>query len=454
MTMMTATVAYAADLEPRDTRTTEGNAITTEEAYELAVDSNEWENWPEGPKTYGEADIIMDADTGAILYAKNIDGKAYPASITKVLTMLIALENGNLEDKVSFSAESVNGVPLGYAHIGMKVGEEISLKDALYGMMLASANEVAYSIGESVGKNAGKDYNWFIQKMNERAKELGAVNSNFLNTNGLDNEEHYTTARDMALITKELLKHPEFEEICQTLQYSIAETNMQSESRVFQQNHKMLYHSHEYYDERVIAGKTGYTDSAKNTLITCTDDGTMRFICVALKTHGTNVYADTSALINYAYDNFEKITLSPQDVSDDIESFTDEKSVTVPKGVRLEDLKMTLVEDEKDHTVGTAVYEYNGRIVGELSVTFSQKYLKNHNYDTDQEVKNKDTEPIKENKVIYKYVLYGLYAIIAIIVVLFIVLIILIQMQQKRARERRRRKKAAARRRKMQNKRR
>ena len=260
----------------------------------MSVDSNTWEGWPAGPQTYGEANIVMDAGTGAILYAKNIDGKSYPASITKVLTMLVALENGKLDDIVTFSKDSVYSVPYSYAHIGMKEEEQICLEDALYGMMLASANEVAYSIGESVGQNLGKDYNWFIEKMNERCKELGGLNSNFVNTNGLDDENHYTTARDMALITQELLmNHPEFETISQTLQYTIPATNITSETRTFQQVHKMFYQSNEHYDERVIAGKTGYTDIARNTLITCADDGNLKLICVNLKTHGTNVYPDT-----------------------------------------------------------------------------------------------------------------------------------------------------------------
>ena len=114
----------------------------TQQAYDMKIASNELENWPEGPATYGEAGIVMEAKSGAILYAKNIDGKAYPASITKILTALVALENGNLDDKITITQNSVDCVAEGDAYIGMIAGEEISLNDALHALLMASANEL------------------------------------------------------------------------------------------------------------------------------------------------------------------------------------------------------------------------------------------------------------------------------------------------------------------------
>ena len=180
--------------------------------------------------------------------------------------------------------------------------------------------------------------------MNERCKELGGLNSNFVNTNGLDDDNHYTTARDMALIARELLiNHPEFEQVSQTLQYTIPATSM-SDARTFQQNHKMFYQSHKNYDARVIAGKTGYTDRCKNTLVTCAQDGDRKLICIALKTHGTNVYNDTENLLNYGFDNFEQLDVASLETSEDIASFTSGSKVMVPKGVTFSDLKMTLAD--------------------------------------------------------------------------------------------------------------
>ena len=134
--------------------------------YQMEVQSNSWKNWPEGPGTYGEAAIVMDAGTGAILYAKNIDAHHYPASITKVLTTLVALQNGSLADPVSFSHESVAFLKPDESSIGMKEGNQLTLEQALYATLLASANEVAYAVGENVGTASGHDYTWFIEEMN------------------------------------------------------------------------------------------------------------------------------------------------------------------------------------------------------------------------------------------------------------------------------------------------
>lgn len=442
-TSICSSAVFAAD--PIDTRTAEGKAISTDAAYAMNVDSNSWQNWPQGPQTYGEANIILDAETGAILFAKNIDGKAYPASITKVLTMLVALENSNLDDTVTFSRDSIYSVPYSYAHIGMKEDEKISMEDALYGMMLASANEVAYSIGESVGQNLGYDYDWFIKKMNERCKELGGLNSNFMNTNGLDHEEHYSTARDMALITQELLmNHPEFEKVTQTLQYSIGATNLTTESRTFQQNHKMFYQSNQHYDERVIAGKTGYTDAALNTLITCADDGNMKLISVNLKTHGTNVYPDTKNLLNYGFDNFEHIDVSPLETSADIGSYTGNKYVTVPKGVTFEELDMQMIENG-DKKTARVVYTYKGNLVGETEVELSESYIKAIYPDT-LEVEDSSE---KDGFSFVKILLTVIKIILVIILILVILVIFLIIRKKRIMRERRRRKQAAMRRRRM-----
>ena len=393
-------------------------------AYDMPIDSNAWEGWPQGPATYGEADIVMDASTGAILYAKNIDGKAYPASITKILTMLIALENGNLDDTITISRDAVYCVEYGYAHIGLTPDEQITLRDALYAVMLASANEAAYAVADNVGES----YDWFIQRMNERCQELGAVNSNFHNTNGMEDPEHYTTARDMALITQELLKHPEFEEICQTLQYTIPPTNLCGESRTFQQNHKMFYDYHKNYDPSVIAGKTGFTDVAKNTLVTCAERDGVRLICVALKTHGTNVYNDTENLLSYGYDNFDKIMLHDLETCENIGKMDEDAYILVPKGVEFHDLSMELIPSEDDKSEGFASYTYQGNSVGQVPVEFSKTYLINNTpsiLNPDQENSNDGKANDCRKEVMPPWAQLFLICIIVLIFILIIWLIIL-----------------------------
>ena len=233
-----------------------------EDAYKMEIQSNGWKNWPKGPGTYGEAAIVMDAGTGSILYAKNIDEHEYPASITKVLTSLIALKYGNLSDKVTFSNDCISFMQPGDSSVGLKEGNVISLEQAIYATLLASANEAAYAVAENVGKNAGHDYNWFIQQMNEECKSLGGNNSNFVNANGLHDEQHYTTAHDMARIGAAVYQKEAFRTISQSLSHTIPATNLVNEERTFQQKHKMLWPQNDNYYEYCKGGKTGYTGEA------------------------------------------------------------------------------------------------------------------------------------------------------------------------------------------------
>ena len=145
--------------------------------YNQSVQSNQIKNWPKGPQLYSEAGIVMDIDSGAILYAKNIDSPHYPASITKVLTALVAMEHNELTDTVTVKQEDIAILTPGDSHIALKVGEQISYEDALYAALLASANEAAHALAS----NTEGGYDAFLEKMNAKAKALGCTNSNFTN---------------------------------------------------------------------------------------------------------------------------------------------------------------------------------------------------------------------------------------------------------------------------------
>ena len=346
-----------------------------QQVYAMPVESNGWENWPQGPGTYGEAAIVMEVGTGAILYAKNIDDHHYPASITKVLTALVALENGQLTDTVTFSHDSVAFLQPGDSSVGLKEGNMISLDQALHATLLASANEAAYAVGESVGINAGYDYNWFLEQMNIRCKELGGENSNFVNTNGLHDPNHYTCARDMALIGRELFKYPEFFSIVQTLNYEIPESET-TEQHVFQQKHKMLIPGNSNYYEYAIGGKTGYTSDALSTLITMADNGNLQLVCVVLRTHGANIYPDTRNLFDYAFTNFQKISVAENETSEDVDECSG--YVVVPNGVEFTDLDMEIIPDGGTSTEATLEYRYDDQVVGSARAVLSQSYLAEH----------------------------------------------------------------------------
>ena len=316
--------------------------------YALPVESNNIKGWPQGPGTYGEAAIVMEVETGSILYAKNIDVHHFPASITKVLTTLIALENGQFTDPVYFSHDCVAFLQPDEASIGMKEGNQISLEQALYATLLASANEAAYAVGDNVGKNAGHDYNWFVEQMNLRCQELGGANSNFVNTSGLHDPNHYTCARDMALISREMFRHPEFFTIAQTYEYKIPQSET-TEEHIFQQHHKMMDSNDENYYEYVIGGKTGYTSDALSTLITMADNGSMQLVCVVLKTHGKNVYPDTKNLLEYCFTNFSKVAAADYETSEDIQAIGDVQAAA-SEGVQ----GIQGVETDAEGAAGTA----------------------------------------------------------------------------------------------------
>lgn len=285
-----------------------------EKTYQMPVQSNEVDGWPEGPGTYGNSAIIMEAGSGAILYAKSIDEQGYPASITKLLTALLAFEHTeDLDEKVEITQDSVDCLESGYANMNVQAGDVLTMEQALYGMLLSSANEVSYAIGETIAKKEGGDYKDFLDMMNDRVKELGGKNSNFENPNGMHDPKHKTTARDMALISKELFKYPKFFEICQTPMYKIPASDECEEHEIYQKHRMMINGNANYYD-KVIGGKTGYTPEALNTLVTMADDGNMKLICVVMGTQPGYVYKDTRALLDYGFDNFHKVDVrTPKD---------------------------------------------------------------------------------------------------------------------------------------------
>lgn len=419
--------------------------------YKEPVQSNEIDGWPKGPGTYGEAAIVMDAGTGAILYAKNIDDKHYPASITKVLTALVAFENSKMDDEVNISAACVDFLQPGDSSIALKKGDKLSMEETLYAMLLASANEAAYAVAENVGINAGHDYEWFLSKMNEKCKELGGENSNFVNANGLHDENHYTCARDMALIGKDLFNHPEFFEIVQTKQYIIEETDT-VEEHVFQQKHKMLLPGYEAYYEYAIGGKTGYTTDSLNTLITMADNGEQQLVCVVLREQSGKSYPDTTALFEYVFDNFKRVDVRDFETSKDVgeiqdiyetneSGFTYRQGgyVTLPKGVQVENLEMELIPDENASGEATLNYTYEGNLVGTARAELSDSYKEAHTAKIEN-IDDKNEKPVEKKVFTSMEKKILLIASVVLVILILLLLRILLVRKQKSKRRRRRRK--------------
>lgn len=247
------------------------------------------------PEISSEGAVLYDATHNVFLYEKNADTKYYPASITKLLTALLVLEHANLNDTVTFSKNAVTNLESGAVSLSLKEGDKVSVKDCLYGLLLKSANEVANGLAEHVGGSISG----FASMMNEKAKALGCTGSNFVNPNGLNNSNHYTTAHDMALIAKAAFENETLCKIASTTSYQFPATKAAG-ARTITMGHKMLYSSDSRYYEGIVGGKTGYTSLAGNTLVTCVERNGVRLIAVILKSKSTH-YADTKALLDYGY---------------------------------------------------------------------------------------------------------------------------------------------------------
>ncbi|HWP98775.1 MAG TPA: D-alanyl-D-alanine carboxypeptidase family protein [Syntrophomonadaceae bacterium] len=253
----------------------------------------------EAPAIISESAILMDAKTGQVLYEKNMNEKLYPASITKILTILLGIEKGHLDDTVTMSHEAVFTIPRGASHIALDEGEQITLEQALMAALLPSANDACNGIAEHISGNVSD----FAQLMNQRARESGALNSNFVNPHGLPDDKQVTTAYDMAMITRAALQNEKFRAIISTVRYTIPPTNKQTEPRELWSEHRMLTTNRFSY-QGVIGGKTGYTKESQNTLVTAGRRGDRELIAVVMRSEDFGVYKDTIALFDYGFNEF------------------------------------------------------------------------------------------------------------------------------------------------------
>ncbi len=259
------------------------------------------EGWPAPPEIASETGVVMDLSTGEILYNKDMDKQMYPASLTKVMTALLALEHASLDEQVTFTELGVRDVYPGSSNAGMQVGETITLEQCLYLLMLKSANEVATQIGEYVGGSE----EGFADLMNQRAADLGCTNTQFRNASGLHDPEHHTSAHDLALIGQAAFRYDAFRKIIATQQYDLPATNMNPSPRHYQNHHVMILDGNQFFYQYCLGGKTGNTDEAHNTLLTYAEKDGLQLIAVVMKSDGLAEWTDTRALFDYVYDNAE-----------------------------------------------------------------------------------------------------------------------------------------------------
>lgn len=243
----------------------------------------------EPPAISAQTAIMIEANSGEVLYEKNAKEKAYPASITKIMTAMLAIEEGNLDKKVKVSqnAAGVEG-----SSIYLAAGEKITLRDLVYGLMLRSGNDAATAISEEIG---GSTKN-FVTLMNKKARELGAYNTHFMNPSGLHDPEHYTTAEDMAKIASAAMKNSEFKKVAATKSW--VTDRGEGKYNYFYNKNKVVY---QYNGGTGI--KIGYTKAAGRTLVASSEKDGMELICVVM--NAPDWFQDTYKLMDYAYAQYE-----------------------------------------------------------------------------------------------------------------------------------------------------
>lgn len=258
-----------------------------------------------------KAVILYELKSNTMLYAWNPDTQIYPTSMVKLMTTLVALENGNLDEIVSVSRAVLNQVPIGILGADLKRGEEITLRDLLYATMVASATDASVVVAAHIGGSVDA----FLEMMNAKALELGCQNTHYGNVHGLHDEQTYTTARDIARITEAALQNDVFRQMFCTAEYTMAATN-KHESRVIKTtNHMMNPQNSKYYDKRVTGGKTGATDEGGRCLTLTAEQNGMEILCVlmgatptiapngSLSAHGS--FEESKILLDDAFKAYE-----------------------------------------------------------------------------------------------------------------------------------------------------
>lgn len=338
--------------------------------------------WPSGIAIEAEGGIVMDADSGAVLYGKNMNESYFPASITKILTALIVIENCNLDDIVTYSHNAVYNVEAGSSSAGIDEGDQLTVRDSLYAMLLKSANEAANGLAEHTAGSIEA----FADMMNEKAALLGCTDSHFVNPSGLNDPEHYTSAYDMALIAQAAFQNETFTEIDSKLYYDIPPTKLNPEGIRVYPGHKMLKKNTSQYYPGIIGGKTGYTSLAGNTLVTCAERDGMKLIAVVLNGHQTH-YTDTKALLDFGFENFKSLPAADYDptytsIENDmmiaglsttnlsVLTLEHDRQITLPVNAEISDASSSISYELPEHAPELAVaqitYDYNGREIGSM----------------------------------------------------------------------------------------
>ncbi|AGK97055.1 D-alanyl-D-alanine carboxypeptidase family protein [Clostridium pasteurianum] len=384
--------------------------LTTSTTYRVNAET------PAPPNVSGDGIVLMDATTGEILYGKNIDATFPPASTTKIMTALLTLENCKLDDVVTVSNDFTtrNFKSLDGNKIYIQDGEQITVKDLLYALLLPSANDAAVALAEHISGSIPE----FAKLMNERAKELGCTTANFQNPNGLYDNDHRVSAKDLALILRQLATHPEFSQIATTPRYTMAPTNKFDPvktkfDRTLINEDKLVYKNlPSYYYEGIEGGKTGYTIQSLHSYVASATRDNHRLIVTILHSNDRTFFQDARNLFDYGFKNFDlKKLYSKGDIvttfnesdgnkisllaSKDFYYVNDKTSNTVP-AFNFNEASLKDKYFHKGDVVSNLDMKLNGKDIGTLALVSSADYNPNVN-----SIAKASENNLKNNRVAY-----------------------------------------------------
>lgn len=374
-------------------------------------------DWPSDTGIESEAGIVMDADSGAVLFGQNIHVQKAPASITKILTALVVIENSSLDDTITFSHDAVYNVEDGSGNKNsIEEGDTLSVRDCLYLLLMRSSNQAANALAEHVGGSR----DGFVKMMNEKTAELGCENSHFANPSGLNDDTQLTSVYDMALIASAAYKNDTLLTISKDKSYRLPATKNNPDGVTIQPEHKLLIttdtESPNYYPYAV-AGKTGYTSIAGQTLVTYAIKDDRRQIAVTMKSTQATHYQDTIALMDFGFLRFKNVNISenetaytsgdqPVQIGDNSYQPSDLSMdtlavITLPKDASFADAEKTVVtdlpEDAPQGAVALLSYKYNDRKIGQVYLISASAAEAEANGETASDDGNTASDPAASN---------------------------------------------------------
>ncbi len=354
----------------------------------MTVESNEIAGWPQGPAVSAKSAILVEANTGTVLYEKNVHERLYPASTTKILTAYIARQHSALDEMVEYSADAINSINWWEdANIGIKIGDSLTMEQSLYALMVGSANECANAIGEHVSGSIPA----FVELMNQTAQELGCADSHFVTTNGKHDDEHYTTAYDLMLIARQYFADELLCKMSSTPSYVMPQSPTLSQELTASTKNNLLP-GKDYAYEYLVGSKTGYTSIARQSLVSCAEKDGLKLVCVVMQDESPMQFTDTISLFNYGFSNFNATNAAEHDMTYSVRnnsSFITEGNifgnnepilfidpdarVVLPANLSLADVTSRLTyEGLTGNQAALIHYSYQGQDLGTAPILFSR----------------------------------------------------------------------------------